>query len=41
MDTYSQLLMDIGGDAVDGLDETFGYAIPVRLQRVSSEDAVC
>lgn len=24
MDTYSHLLEDIGGDAVDGLDETFG-----------------
>ena len=24
MDTYSHLLEDIGGDAVDGLDEVFG-----------------
>jgi integrase len=24
MDTYSHLLEDIGGDAVDGLDEAFG-----------------
>jgi hypothetical protein len=24
MDTYSHLLVDIGGDAVDGLDEAFG-----------------
>ena len=24
MDTYSHLMDDIGGDAVDGLDETFG-----------------
>jgi hypothetical protein len=36
-----QRLEDIGGDAVDGLDEAFGYAIPVRLQPVSSEGAVC
>ena len=41
MDTYSHLLMDIGGDAGSGLDEAFGYAIPVRLQPVSSEGAVC
>jgi integrase len=24
MDTYSHLMDDIGGDAVDGLDEAFG-----------------
>jgi hypothetical protein len=27
MDTYSHLLEDIGGDAVDGLDDAFGKAI--------------
>jgi integrase len=26
MDTYSHLMQDIGGDAVGGLDEAFGYA---------------
>ena len=36
-----KLLMDIGEDAADGLDEAFGYAIPDRLQPVSSEDAIC
>ena len=41
MDPNSHLLMDIGGDAFDGLDEAFGYAIPFRLQPVSSEGAVC
>ena len=41
MDPYSHLLMDIVGDAADGLDETFGYPIPFRLQPVSSEGAVC
>ncbi len=40
-DTYSHLLVNIGGDAVDGLDEAFGYAILVRPQPVSSEGAVC
>jgi integrase len=26
MDTYSHLIGDIGGDAIDGLDEAFGYS---------------
>ncbi len=34
MDTCSHLLDGVGGKDVDGLDETLGYRVAVRLQYI-------